>query len=55
MSAHQRHLSVMTDPKTNLDAQMRELIQLRELVRKAQLSARTVQRKSRRKKNAQLE
>jgi hypothetical protein len=38
MSAHQRHLSVVTNPKPDLDAQMREVIRLRDLVRRAKLS-----------------
>jgi hypothetical protein len=40
MRAHQRHLSIEAELTTNLNAQMRELKRLRDLVRKAQQSAR---------------
>jgi len=50
MSTLQRRLSVVNDTITNLNAQIYELNRLRDQVRKAQLSARTARRKSRRKR-----
>lgn len=43
MDIHERHLSVETEPLVDLAAQMRELRQLREMVRQAQLSVRKSQ------------
>ena len=51
MRAHQQHLSVKMEPTTNFNAQMRELKRLRDLVRKAQQSARKPAEKERRVSN----
>ena len=52
MNTHQRQISV--EPTTDLTAQMHELKRLRDLVRRAQLSAKT-RRISAQKKNSRLE
>jgi hypothetical protein len=50
MSTLQRRLAGVTDTIAHLNAQIRELDQARDLVRKARLSARRARRKSRRKR-----
>jgi hypothetical protein len=52
MSTLQRRLSGFIDTIAALNAQIRELDQARDLVRKARLSARRARRKSRRKRRA---
>ena len=52
---HQRHLPVVTDTITYLNAQMRELNRLRDQVRKAELSAPKSAAEVPQKTNAHLE
>jgi hypothetical protein len=47
MSTDGRYLSAGTEPVTNLNAQIRELKRLRDMVRKAELSIQRPQRKPR--------
>jgi hypothetical protein len=54
MRAHQRHLSIEAELTTNLNAQMRELKRLRDLVRKAQQSARRARSPAEKGRNASI-